>query len=176
MGVNSSKPASQSSQHVFASETPLRFSQELIDSLQESPETDSTREKSHELHIQNRVAEELRLIEERESQALKEIEQKISSEPDPSDVGQGHDGKLAQAKIRGLGRESVQKEITLLKQKLESRKRLEDLDKGVERAKDDVVRCLRVNDRRPLDCWKEVEAFKREVGRMEDAFVDKALH
>lgn len=62
-----------------------------------------------------------------------------------------------------------------LKKKLEQRKRVQEVDEGVERAKSEVVRCLRDNDRRPLDCWKEVEAFKREVGRLEGVWVDKVV-
>lgn len=46
-------------------------------------------------------------------------------------------------------------------------------DKGVVKAKDSVVKCLRENDRRPLDCWREVEAFKREVGRLEKGFLGR---
>lgn len=46
-------------------------------------------------------------------------------------------------------------------------------DEKVERAKDQVVACLRKNDRRPLDCWQEVETFKAEVVRLERSFVDR---
>jgi altered-inheritance-of-mitochondria protein 13 len=38
-----------------------------------------------------------------------------------------------------------------------------------------MVSCLRVNDRRPLDCWKEVDAFKTEVARLEKRFIGKVL-
>ena len=48
-------------------------------------------------------------------------------------------------------------------------------DKAVEKAKEDMVSCLRKNDRRPLDCWKEVEVFKREVGRLERGYLGKVL-
>ena len=47
-----------------------------------------------------------------------------------------------------------------------------EVDKDVAKAKEDVTKCLRLNDRRPLDCWKEVEKFKAEVGRLEKKFVD----
>ena len=79
--------------------------------------------------------------------------------------------------MRDLSRASVQKEIETLKEKLGKRKVKEDVlgDKGVNTAKNDMVRCLRVNDRRPLDCWKEVEAFRREVGRLEGAFLGRVL-
>lgn len=76
---------------------------------------------------------------------------------------------------RGLSRESVNQEIEALRTKLEGRTQLVKLDDGVEKARKDVVSCLRVNDRRPLDCWKEVEAFKGQVARMEEAFVDRIV-
>jgi MICOS complex subunit MIC19 len=72
-------------------------------------------------------------------------------------------------------RQSVLNEIERLRGKLESRKKLSALDENVERAKTDVVNCLRINDRRPLDCWKEVDSFKQEVAKLERAFVDKVV-
>ncbi|KAL3449276.1 hypothetical protein BJX65DRAFT_273150 [Aspergillus insuetus] len=76
---------------------------------------------------------------------------------------------------RELSRESVNTEIEELRAKLEGRKKLADLDDGVLKAKADVVSCLRLNDRRPLDCWKEVQEFKKEVARLEEAFVDRIV-
>ena len=131
-----------------------------------------------ELHVQSRVADELKRLEARESQTLKELEEKIAAEPaEPMEFGSGHghDGLQAEKRLQELGRENIQKEITALRQRLESRKKLRDLDRGVKRAKDEVVSCLRTHDRRPLDCWKEVETFKKEVARLEEAFVDRAL-
>ena len=67
----------------------------------------------------------------------------------------------------------MQKEIDALKEKLKKRRVKEEVvnDKEVEKAKGELVRCLRVKDRRPLDCWEEVEGFKREVGRLEGEWV-----
>lgn len=76
---------------------------------------------------------------------------------------------------RSLTRESVNGEIEALRTKLEGRSKLMKLDDGVEKAKADVVSCLRMNDRRPLDCWKEVDEFKSQVARMEEAFVDRIV-
>ncbi|KAI9804926.1 MAG: hypothetical protein M1833_006229 [Piccolia ochrophora] len=178
MGSGASKASPQSSQHVFTSDTPVRFSQGLTESLQNSGETDSTREKTHELHIQSRVEKELQRLQAHETQALKDLDEKISSEGIESDTstgGKGKDGQDAAERLRQLSRESIQKDITTLKQKLEGRKKLEGLDKDVEKAKDGVVHCLRMNDRRPLDCWQEVETFRREVAKLEKQFVDRAL-
>ena len=76
---------------------------------------------------------------------------------------------------RDASRDSVLKEIDRLRNKLESRRKLAALDDTVERAKSEVVNCLRINDRRPLDCWKEVEGFKAEVAKLERSFVDKVV-
>ena len=66
-------------------------------------------------------------------------------------------------------------EIEKLKRTLSERKVLKDLPPEVEKARNAVVNCLRVNDRRPLDCWQEVEAFKSEVRKMEEKFVGDVL-
>lgn len=71
----------------------------------------------------------------------------------------------------------MNKDVAELRAKLEKRQKAAETgsDAGVEKAKEGLVQCLRVNDRRPLDCWTEVEAFKREVARLEQRFVDRAL-
>lgn len=67
----------------------------------------------------------------------------------------------------------MQKDVEQLRKKLESRKKIQDVDESVEIAKSEVVKCLRLNDRRPLDCWKEVERFREEVKRLEGTWVEK---
>jgi len=88
-----------------------------------------------------------------------------------------HKAKADGDRLRDLSRASVQREIESLKGKLQQRRVKEEVtsDEGVNKARDEVVRCLRVNDRRPLDCWKEVETFRREVGRLEGAFLGRVL-
>lgn len=73
----------------------------------------------------------------------------------------------------GIDRNAVAKDIDDLKKKLDSRKKKVEMDREVERAKEQVIICLRKNDRRPLDCWEEVQRFKSEVGRLEKKFVDQ---
>jgi altered-inheritance-of-mitochondria protein 13 len=68
----------------------------------------------------------------------------------------------------------VQKEIMDLRKKLDSRKKVEKVSPEVEKAKENLVTCLRTNDRRPLDCWQEVETFKAEVAKLEKAFIQQA--
>jgi len=69
----------------------------------------------------------------------------------------------------------VSKEVEALRAKLAERKKVRDLPESLEVARSQVISCLRENDRRPLDCWKEVEAFKEEVRRLEQGWVDKVV-
>jgi len=180
MGAGQSKP-DESTKHVFASDTPIQFSQELIDSLEASSETNSTRAKSLELHIQQRVAEELEKVKKHETSAFEAIRKKLSedSSSDPSSTSPQH--LLPQAeteeekKRKALTSQKVQQEIEKLRQTLGQRKTLKDIPKEVENARQSVITCLRMKDRQPLDCWKEVEIFKREVRKMEENYVASVL-
>ncbi|KAJ5447390.1 Protein of unknown function DUF1690 [Penicillium cf. griseofulvum] len=219
MGAGNSKPeASAGSQHVFSSNSPVQFSSNLVDALQSTSETDSTRAKALELEIQNRVAQELKRLREREQQTLAEIEKRISESKDTTSLpvtaataplapstsgypagslnldapripfaGRHHDPvpaapapqeTVAAAQPitkRDISRDSVAAEIEQLRSKLDGRRKLVELDDGVAKARSDVTSCLQLNDRRPLNCWEEVDAFKREVARMEAAFVDRIV-
>lgn len=181
-------------------------------------QTDASRAKALEIEVQNRVAQELQRLREREQQTLAEIEKKLAevkdtgtlpATPAPVPAAPSHTGypagslDLDAPRIPFAGREyepsplftapqesagqqqpivnrdvssdSVMSEIEQLRSRLDGRRKLAELDEGVARARADVVGCLRLNDRRPLDCWKEVAAFKREVARMEQAFVDRIV-
>jgi altered-inheritance-of-mitochondria protein 13 len=173
----------------MSSESPVRFSQELVDSLQASTEvlpsflivlfyipiltprckTDSTRAKTLELHIQSRVASELKRLQERATKDFEELQAKISAAEETTQK------KSAGETLRDLGRDAVQNDVVELKKKLERTKKMADVDEGVEKAKAEVVRCLRENDRRPLDCYKEVERFREEVRRLEGVWVEKVV-
>jgi len=147
-----------------------------------------TREKNLELQIQSRVTAELERLRASESAKLAELGDKISAEPDHTSTS-AHDHHSLKEHIadtlgvhsaehqreQSLSHDSVAKEVEVLKRKLERRKKMEEVDQGVERAKEGVVQCLRTHDRRPLDCWKEVETFRREVLRLERDFVERTV-
>lgn len=71
-----------------------------------------------------------------------------------------------------LDSQAVQTEIEKLRQKLGGAKQVREMDASMKESQAELVKCLKLNDRRPLDCWQEVEAFKAEVGRLEKAFMD----
>ncbi|KAI1417465.1 DUF1690-domain-containing protein [Hypoxylon sp. FL1857] len=162
MGSSSSKPEVPS--HVWKASSPVaRISHDVVESLQSSSETDTSRAQSLELAVQARVASELRKLEAQASAALKEAEEKVTSVPETEN------------EANQLSRQTVSKEVEALRARLDKRKQLKPLPESVEQARDGVVKCLRENDRRPLDCWREVEAFKEEVRRLEKGWVEKVV-
>ncbi|KAF9698155.1 hypothetical protein EKO04_003610 [Ascochyta lentis] len=186
MGAENSKPSSEVKQHVFSTDHPVRFSNELVDSLQKNTFTDATRSKAQELQYQERLTAELEKLREQGSQDFSKFSETLSGEEQPQDSEPSFTEKLADAtsssstlaekqKQKDMSRTSVTKEIEQLRAKLEQRKKLEQVDADLNKAKDDVVTCLRMHDRRPLDCWKEVETFKKEVGRLEKEFVERTI-
>ncbi|KAJ9496423.1 hypothetical protein H2202_008086 [Exophiala xenobiotica] len=148
MGAGQSKP-DESTKHVFASDTPIQFSQELIDSLQASAETNSTRAKTLELHIAQRVAAELEKLRNHESSALEEARKKIAEQTGSSDSSSSSDHSLLQIPSispkdllessdekakKSQTSAKVQQEIEKLKQTLGQRKVLKELPNEVESA------------------------------------------
>jgi altered-inheritance-of-mitochondria protein 13 len=148
-------------------------------------QTDSTRSRQQELQYQERLTAELEKLRQQESQNFTKYSENLSDEAPQSDEpslvekiqdATSSSSTLAEkARQKDMSRDSVTKEIENLKAKLEQRKKLEQADQDVTKAKESVVACLRSNDRRPLDCWKEVETFKKEVARLENDFMQKTI-
>jgi altered-inheritance-of-mitochondria protein 13 len=161
-------------------------------------QTDSTRAKDLEFKAQSRANAELTRIRDAGAQKLSDLTASLTTNIQPDAVPEeqtardphtlaahlsspfyqdhsaGRPAAAAPKPDSGRSHDSVQKEIMDLKAKLESRKQLEKPSPEVEKARENVRNCLRKNDRRPLDCWEEVEQFKAEVGKMEKAFVQRA--
>ncbi|KAI5203587.1 hypothetical protein E4T39_04101 [Aureobasidium subglaciale] len=145
--------------------------------------TDSTRQRNLELQIQQRVTAELERIREEEAKRLAQYTERLtpsSDESSDSDSSPSIKDKISSALTpsssqKDRSNESVSKEVAELRSKLERRKNLDKTDASVEKAKESLVQCLRLNDRRPLDCWEQVETFKAEVAKLEAKFVDRAL-
>ncbi|KAK5991203.1 MICOS complex subunit mic19-like protein [Cladobotryum mycophilum] len=152
---------SLSNEGKYNSSGPPSVSLSVIDSLQSSPETDASRAKLIEHHIQSRVSEELKKLQKKESDALKLAQDKIA------------EAASASTEDGGPTRHTLGREIDDLRKKLEERKNVRDLPESVEKARSNVIRCLRENDRRPLNCFEEVEAFKAEVKKLEKEWVNK---
>ena len=158
-------------------------------------QTDSTRARDLELKIQSRVTSELEKLHAKSVEKLNQRSNAVSAEPyvpppkpavseAPSagliekplfsrigDWLAGRDTKKVPSRP-DLDTPTLQSDIDRLKQRLAERKQVRELDPGVAKAKDEVIKCLTDNDSRPLDCWQEVETFKEEVRRLEKRFID----
>ncbi|GAP86576.1 putative duf1690 domain-containing protein [Rosellinia necatrix] len=161
MGSSSSKPAGDS--HTWNASSAVGVSHDVVDSLQSNRESDVSRAQNLELAVQARVSEELRKLSAQESDQLKTTLNKASEVTDKE-----------AAEAQG-DRQTVSAEVEALRARLHKRKQLRPLPESVETARSEVVRCLLENDRRPLDCWQEVESFKEEVRRLEKSWVDKVV-
>lgn len=128
-------------------------------------QTDITRAQTLELHVQARVTEELRRLQAEQFAKLKGLEQAIEDETKATAPGST------------TTTSSVSKEIAGLRARLEDRQREVNrpLPEPVEAARSAVIRCLRENDRRPLDCYREVAAFKNEVRKLEATWVEQVV-
>ncbi|KAK3331037.1 hypothetical protein B0H66DRAFT_635991 [Apodospora peruviana] len=162
MGSSASKP---SSAQVWKGSSAPGVSHDLIEALQSNPETDVSRQQALELEIQARVTAELRRLQAQEAEALREEQAKLSASADDEQ----------KQKNKPNSTQTVSKEVEALRAKLEERRRVRDLPDSVEAARGEVIRCLRENDRRPLDCWREVEQFKEEVRKLEKGWVEKVV-
>ncbi|KAI0403059.1 hypothetical protein F4802DRAFT_572915 [Xylaria palmicola] len=161
MGSSSSKPAGDS--HTWKASSPVGVSQDVVDSLHTSRESDLSRAQNVELAVQARLSEELRKMSAHEGAAIQAALEKAAEVTD-KDAAQGQGD-----------RQTVSAEVEALRARLDKRKQLRPLPETVETARGNVVRCLLENDRRPLDCWQEVEAFKEEVRKLEKSWVDRVV-
>jgi altered-inheritance-of-mitochondria protein 13 len=148
-----------------------------------------------ELHIAQRVAAELEKIHNHEATALEEIRKKIAAGDDTSEgssISSKLSSSLSSETPKSATSQKVQEEIEKLKQTLGQRKVLKELPKDLDTAyvtpvlirkstltnshrRQSVISCLRLNDRKPLDCYKEIETFKREVRKLEEGYVSSIL-
>jgi MICOS complex subunit MIC19 len=85
------------------------------------------------------------------------------------------DKEKSQQDQNQLNQQVVSKEVEALRTRLDKRKQLREVPESVETARNSVISCLRENDRRPLNCWKEIEAFKEEVRMLEKGWVDRIV-
>ncbi|KAG6078465.1 hypothetical protein E4U15_004243 [Claviceps sp. LM218 group G6] len=162
MGANTSKQGSNG-EYQWKASNPPSVSLEVVDSMRSAKETDASRARLIEQHIQARVAEELKKLQKKESEALNVAHEKMAAAQSSST----DDDKTGTTSF------SLGSEVDELRQKLEQRKTIREMPAELDRARSDVIRCLREHDRRPLDCWQEVESFKAGVRELERRWVDK---
>ncbi|KAL6453914.1 MIC19 MICOS complex subunit MIC19 [Candida maltosa Xu316] len=146
MGSNSSKPETK----VFTPETPIDFSATFLSQLETSPESDFSRAQYTEKYIQDRVASELSKLEK---QTIKEFK----NTTDKAILKDEGEAKLSVASVN----EKIGKLTDLLKENASLAKIVTPAN--VQESRDAVIKCLKDNQGKSLNCWDEVEGFKQLV-------------
>ncbi|KAK1921969.1 hypothetical protein DB88DRAFT_496731 [Papiliotrema laurentii] len=141
--------------------TSVQFSPSLVSRLS-SPATEQSTEKhsSTDEIVRRRLAAESAHIRAQEAEIL----QSISAALEKENLDREKPGMSSE--VLGRDIEEVREKVERMRKERAARE-----GEGVQRAREGVVRCYKEKSDRPLDCWKEVEAFKQEVGKLEQAFV-----
>ncbi|KGR04057.1 hypothetical protein MG5_00034 [Candida albicans P57072] len=147
MGANGSKPETK----VFTPDTPIDFSATFLSQLESSPESDFSRAQYTEKYIQDRVAAELAKLEKQTISSFKEATDNAILKDDPEDQ------KLSVAATN----DKIAKLTNTLKENALLGKVV--IPPNVEESRNAVISCLKENQGKSLNCWEEVETFKRLV-------------
>jgi len=173
MGAEQSK-SGDSSGKVFTSDTPIQFSQDLVNHLSDklvSPNTDAARQSTLDEHVRSRIQAELARLQAEEEQVRLQIEAALEREnlDKETEIAKGdEDGKKA-ASSSALNDEL--EEVQKRAERYLARRALDDLPE-VKEKQQALVKCYTNNQTTSLDCWKEVEEFKNSVSVLEKKFVD----
>ncbi|KAG4405105.1 hypothetical protein JTP64_005141 [Candida tropicalis] len=147
MGSSTSKPETK----VFTPDTPIDFSATFLSQLETSPESDFSRAQYTEKYIQDRVAAELNKLEKETIKNFKNTTENALLKEDKENT------KLSVA----AANEKITKLTDLLKQNAILGKVA--VPPNVQEARELVLKCLKENEGRSLNCWDEVETFKQLV-------------
>jgi len=177
MGANQSTP--QTDEKVFSSETPIQFSQDVVNQLSDnlaSPDTPPERQSSIDAHVRSRIQAELARLREEEEQVKQEIEHALEKEN--LDRERGMAGEESESEGEG-GAGSVKSSAALMGDLEELRRKVEkyhtrhELEgySAVQAKGEAVVSCYKSHPSTPLDCWREVSEFKASVAQVEEQYV-----
>ncbi|TFY74112.1 hypothetical protein EWM64_g9901 [Hericium alpestre] len=177
MGASQSKSEDESSK-VFYSETPIQFSQDLVNQLSDqSPDTPSS---TLDGHIRQRIQSEIARLREEENALYTQIETTLEKENldrersmagDAVSSSQGQDETTGDVKSSAV----LLGDLEEVKSKIDRFQTRQELaDQPALKAKSEaVVLCYRSNPTRTLDCWQEVSDFRHAVAEVEQQYIQK---
>jgi len=177
MGASQSR--TDESDHVFSKETPISFSQDLVNHLSDTlalPETSPERQSTLDQHIRSRIQTELTRLRAEEEHVREEIvralekenldrEREMVGEENGSEEDRSGKVKSSVALMEDL--EEVRRKVD----RYHARKEMAELPEVREKS-EAVVSCYKSHPSTPLDCWREVAEFKASVAQVEQQFVD----
>lgn len=178
MGASQSTP--QQDEKVFVAETPIQFSQDVVNQLSDqlaSPAIPPERQTTLDAHVRARMDAELARLRAEEEEVRAEIERALEKEN--LDRERGMAGESAAAPEGEDAAGSVKSSAALMGDLEEVRRKVERFHQRQEaqdfaevRAKGEaVVSCYRSHPKTTLDCWREVGEFKASVAQLEQQYV-----
>ncbi|KAI0075806.1 hypothetical protein K474DRAFT_1355581 [Panus rudis PR-1116 ss-1] len=167
MGAGQSK-ADLEEEKVFYSETPIQFSEEVVNHLVDqsaSPRPSPERQTTLDSHVRARIQAELERLRQEEEEVRSEIERALEKEnldkERPADDEEGSTGSVkSSAALLGDLEEVRQKVERYHRRSLESEPELQAKGQA-------VAACYKANPTRTLDCWREVSEFRSTVAQLE---------
>ncbi|EIW72243.1 hypothetical protein TREMEDRAFT_70657 [Tremella mesenterica DSM 1558] len=158
MGASQSAPTTQ--EHVVSPEpsTSVQFSPSLISRLSNPPSDTSSN--NPEDVVRRRLAAESAHIRQQEAEILQSINAALEKE----NLDREKPGMSSE--VLGRDIEEVREKVERMKKEKAARE-----GEGVRSARESVRRCYLENIDHPLDCQRQVDAFKEEVRKLELAFV-----
>ncbi|CAH6718640.1 MICOS complex subunit Mic19p [[Candida] jaroonii] len=146
MGSTTSKPE----QKVFTPSAPIDFSASFLSQLENSKESDYSRSQYTEKYIQDRVQQELTKLER---ETILKFQDTVNDSILPEDSKDLISVEKSNDKITSL-KKLMQENIELTKV---------EVSKEITSSRDLVLKCLKDNEGRSLNCWEEVQKFKQLV-------------
>ncbi|SCV04963.1 LANO_0G15478g1_1 [Lachancea nothofagi CBS 11611] len=148
MGSQPSKPAETK---VFTPKTQVDFTSTLLAQLEQSTEGDYTRQQLANRYLEQRVSEKLSQLEE---ETLKKFEDKLNTSLLSED---GHSNNELSSK-------ALSEKVTHLNERLAKIKENQAIklsNDSLKQCKEALANCLRDNEGKPLNCFEEVQNFKK---------------
>lgn len=142
MGSSTSKPDTK----IFTPQAPVDFSALFLSQLENSTESDYSRAQNTEKYIQDRVAQEIKKLE---AQAVKQFKDTTNSALLKDDDKPSISVPASNEKIQHLTK-LMQENISLTKV---------EVSEEIKSTRDSVIKCLKDNEGKSLNCWDEVQKF-----------------
>ncbi|KAI8349399.1 hypothetical protein BD560DRAFT_410289 [Blakeslea trispora] len=135
---------------------PLQFSHSLIGSMEKKVEQTAEKREARQVEsiVRQRVAEELKKIEQTETQLKQSVYHDLTEKEIAKDQNV-FDGK---------------DDVEAMKQRL-SRSAAKEVPAAIKKQQDEMVACFKKNKDRSLDCWEEVANFKQAVAEEQKKFI-----
>jgi len=179
MGASQSK----SDEKVFPNETPISFSADVVNQLEdrlESPETSPERQSTLDSIVRGRIQSELQRLKQEEEDVRQQIEaalekENLDKEKSMTEGGEEESPDSTVGKVSSST--ALMGDLEEIKGKIDKYHDRRNLDNfpEIRTTAEAVQQCYKNNSGNPLDCWRQVEAFKASVSQLEKDYY-KSLH